>query len=71
MSKRGNPTSAPMGRKVLSQNVVHPVAGPDNTDKGNPAKLRVPASKGKTLSQKVGSPVASRKINKTGAGGAC
>lgn len=69
--KRGNPTASPIGRKVLSQSVVNPVGNAENTDKGNSAKLRVPAAKGKVLSQRVGNPVAVRKMNKTGAMGAC
>ena len=55
---RGNPTRSPIGRKALSQSVVNPVANLENTDKGNPAKMRVPAGKKKTISQKVGTPSA-------------
>lgn len=60
-SKRGNPVEAARSAKVLSQKVVNPIAGPDNTDMGNPAKMRVPAGKKTVISQKVGNPDASNK----------
>jgi len=70
MAKRGNPLDSPIGRKVLSQNVANPVANAENVT-SNSAKLRVPAAKSKTLNQNVKNPVAMRKMNKTGANGAC
>ena len=71
MAKRPNPTAQPGHTKALSQSVVHPLASDENTSGGNPAKLKVPAAKSKTLNQKVSNPVASRKMNMTGAKGAC
>lgn len=72
MAKRGNPVMAGHGHKAtLSQSVSHPVGDASNTNKGNPAKLRVPAATGATLSQSVSNPVAKRTLNKTGAKGAC
>ena len=55
-SKRGNPVSGCGKRVVLSQDVVHPVGDESNTDKGNPAKLRVPQNPSQVLSQKVVNP---------------
>jgi hypothetical protein len=59
MSKgRGNPVQSLISRKVLSQSVANPVASNENTDKGNPAKMRggVKQNPSKTLNQKVGNP---------------
>lgn len=61
MSKRGNPVHESTRAKVLSQRVVHPLASNENTDGGNPAKMRVPAGKKTVISQSVSNPVASRK----------
>lgn len=57
-SRRGNPVEGHGSRKVLSQKVAHPLGDMSNTDSGNPAAMRVPAGKRKTLSQKVGTPSA-------------
>lgn len=57
-SKRGNPVEGCGERKTLSQSVVHPVGDASNTDKGNPAKMRVPAGKSRTVSQNVKHPSA-------------
>ena len=61
MSKRGNPIQEAGKRTVISQSVVAPDGNASNTDKGNPAKMRVPAGKRTTISQKVGNPSASKK----------
>lgn len=52
--KRGNPIDQPRHRKVISQQVVNPVASAANTDGGNPAALRgVKQNPSKVLSQRV------------------
>ena len=56
MAKRGNPVEQVGKRTVLSQQVVHPTGDSSNTDKGNPAKLRVKQNKAATLNQKVVNP---------------
>ena len=53
---RGNPVEQPAKRVTLSQKVETPIGNDTNTDKGNPAKLRVPQNKAKTLDQKVVNP---------------
>lgn len=60
-SRRGDPTKSKIGAVALHQHVVNPVGNDENTDKGNPAKLRVPAGKAKVLHQHVGTPDAPRK----------
>lgn len=56
MATRGNPIEQMQKRVVLNQQVVNPQANDTTTDKGNPAKLRVPQNKAKTLDQKVVNP---------------
>jgi len=55
-SKRGNPVEEKARKIVLSQGEVNPQGNASSTDKGNPAKLKVPQNASKTLSQKVGNP---------------
>lgn len=54
--KRGNPVSQRGSYTKLSQGEGHPVGDSSNTDKGNPAKLRVPQNQKKVLAQKEVNP---------------
>ncbi len=57
-SKRGNPVMGKGSNVALSQSVNTPVGDSSNTDKGNPASMRVPAGKARKLNQSVGHPSA-------------
>jgi hypothetical protein len=59
--KRGNPVDQPRHSKVLSQQVVNPIANDAVVSGGNPAKMKVPAGKRTVISQQVGNPAASKK----------
>lgn len=56
MKKRGNPVSQRGSYVKLAQGEGHPVGDESNTDRGNPARLRVPQNPSKVLNQKVGHP---------------
>lgn len=58
MAKRGNPVEGKGSKVVLNQGVNTPIGDSSNTDKGNPAKSKVPGGKKTTISQSVGFPAA-------------
>ena len=55
---RGNPVMESSYKKVISQDVVNPVASAENCSGHNPAKIRKPAKQNGsyTISQKVKNP---------------
>jgi len=54
--KRGNPVEQRASYKKFNQGVGNPVGNDTNTDKDNPARLKVPQNPSKVLNQKVGTP---------------